>query len=154
SAVMVTLRLPVCSVSWPGPWPRTSADGEYTRSSSNATRYDTPFAYCSSSTRDTAWTTTPVGTGVSEVSPLMITSRESLFDLATHCISQQRGLRATLRQHRFRHGPLTRRPDRQWEVRVVRKARNHMPVHMRHLVAKARQVHLHRFQNTPHRAFD
>ena len=33
-----TSRLPVCSTSWPGPWPCTSADGEYTRISSKGMR--------------------------------------------------------------------------------------------------------------------
>ena len=33
--VMTTSSLPVCSVSWPGPWPTTSALGECTRRYSN-----------------------------------------------------------------------------------------------------------------------
>ena len=42
---MPTSRLPVCSTSWPGPWPWTSADGEYTLYVGGAADQPWP-AYC------------------------------------------------------------------------------------------------------------
>src|SRR5438067_44378 len=49
---MPTSRLPTCSTSWPGPWPFTSAEGEYTRSSSNGMENAAPSSKAISSTFD------------------------------------------------------------------------------------------------------
>ena len=45
-ALMLTSRLPTCSTSWPGPWPRTSAEGENTR------RYSYGSGSCARRKRD------------------------------------------------------------------------------------------------------
>src|ERR1700761_1086997 len=70
-ASIMTSRLPVCSVSWPGPWPCTSADGEYTRISSNGMRNVRPSSNSISSARDCWCTVSATGTrcGVEEVIP-------------------------------------------------------------------------------------
>src|SRR6185436_815881 len=52
--LMPTSRLPTCSVSWPGPCPRTSADGEWTRRNSYGSRNERPSSNAISRTRD-AW---------------------------------------------------------------------------------------------------
>src|SRR5689334_25196065 len=58
---MVTSRLPTCSVSWPGPCPRTSAEGEYTRRNSYGSLNVCPSAKDSSSSRERSWKTMLVG---------------------------------------------------------------------------------------------
>src|ERR671911_344838 len=52
SARISTARLPTCSTSWPGPWPRTSADGEKTRRYSYGSRKLRLSENTISSTRD------------------------------------------------------------------------------------------------------
>ena len=59
--LVFTLLLPVCSTSWPGPWPIPSADGEYTRSSSNGIENLAPSSKAMSSTFDRLWTVSSVG---------------------------------------------------------------------------------------------
>src|SRR4051812_32131660 len=49
---MSTPRLPVCRTSWPGPCPRTSAEGEWTRRNSYGKRKLRPSANAISITRD------------------------------------------------------------------------------------------------------
>ena len=61
TSAIVTSCLPTCSVSWPGPWPRTSADGEYTRRNSYGSLNARPSSNASSSTRDVLCRTMPVG---------------------------------------------------------------------------------------------
>src|SRR5215472_2558165 len=55
-------RLPVCSTSCPGPWPFTSAEGEYTRRYSYGSRKLRPSAKAISSTRDFWCSVIAVGT--------------------------------------------------------------------------------------------
>src|SRR4029079_3311924 len=52
--VIATSFLPTCSTSWPGPWPRTSADGECTRRNSYGSRKWRPSGNTTSGTRE-AW---------------------------------------------------------------------------------------------------
>src|SRR5688572_30634261 len=51
-AAIFTLSLPTGSVPCPGPWPRTSADGEYTRRNSHGRRNRAPSSNATSSMRD------------------------------------------------------------------------------------------------------
>ena len=48
----------------PGPWPRTSAEGEYTRSNSNGSENVAPSSNAISSRRDCLRTVSAVGIGV------------------------------------------------------------------------------------------
>src|SRR5215467_4350075 len=58
---MSTYRLPVCSTSCPGPCPRTSAEGEYTRRNSKGSSKRLPSENTISSTRDFWCSVMPVG---------------------------------------------------------------------------------------------
>src|SRR5437868_754237 len=51
-AAMLTFSLPTGSVPCPGPWPRTSAEGEYTRRNSQGRRKREPSSKATSSTCD------------------------------------------------------------------------------------------------------
>src|SRR3954469_23424635 len=62
SETMSTSRLPVCSTSWPGPWPRTSAEGEYTRRNSNGRRKTRPSEKVTSIARERWCSLISVGT--------------------------------------------------------------------------------------------
>src|SRR5690349_8427214 len=53
TAVTFTSRLPTCSTSCPGPWPRTSAEGENTRRYSQGREKLSPSSNVMSSTRET-----------------------------------------------------------------------------------------------------
>src|SRR5574340_1146928 len=64
---ITTSRLPVCSVSCPGPWPMTSAEGEYTRISSNGMRKVLPSSKLISSTRVDWCRVRSVGWGVADM---------------------------------------------------------------------------------------
>jgi hypothetical protein len=68
-----------------------------------------------------------------------------------HRIVQQRRL-GRARAQRLGHAALARRPHRLRKVRVVREARDHVPVHVRHHVAEAGQVDLVRLHHAAHRA--
>src|SRR5512139_1878617 len=58
---MLTSFLPNCSVSWPGPWPCTSAEGECTRRNSNGRLKREPSSKAISSTLDFWCRTISVG---------------------------------------------------------------------------------------------
>src|SRR5689334_3690595 len=59
---MSTSFLPVCSTSWPGPWPRTSAEGEYTRRNSYESSKRAPSSNVISMPRDLLCSLISVGT--------------------------------------------------------------------------------------------
>src|SRR5215470_14904014 len=63
---MSTSFLPVCSTSCPGPCPRTSAEGEYTRRNSKGSSKRLPSENTISSTRDFWCSVMPVGVGASD----------------------------------------------------------------------------------------
>src|SRR5512147_1624161 len=67
---MSTVFLPVCSTSWPGPWPRTSAEGEYTRRNSNGRRNTLPSENAISMARERWCSLISVGWGASTAVPL------------------------------------------------------------------------------------
>src|SRR5262252_5244448 len=62
---MSTSCLPVCSTSCPGPCPRTSAEGEYTRRNSYGSSKRSPSENAISSTRDFWCSVISVGVGAS-----------------------------------------------------------------------------------------
>src|SRR6185295_8135156 len=123
-----TACLPVCSTSCPGPWPRTSADGEYTRRNSYGRRKVLPSSKAISSTRDFWCSLISVGTA------LMGRKSEGGNDSPCQHVIRHRLAR--------RRGPSRRRPDRIGKVRIVGEARDHVPVHMRHDVSQACKVDL------------
>src|SRR5690348_1188726 len=59
-----TSRLPATSTCCPGPWPWTSADGEYTRRYSAGSTKRSPESNTTSSVRDFLWRVMSVGLGV------------------------------------------------------------------------------------------
>src|SRR5882672_7948707 len=61
---MSTSFLPVCSTSCPGPWPRTSAEGEYTRRYSTGIEKLAPSSNMTSSIPDCWCSVMSVGRGV------------------------------------------------------------------------------------------
>src|ERR1700688_154109 len=68
---MVTSRLPTCRRSCPGPWPRTSADGEKTRKNSKGNRKRRPSLNATSNTREAERTVISVGIGEFGLVPLV-----------------------------------------------------------------------------------
>src|SRR3954471_16831862 len=69
SVTTFTSRLPVWRTSCPGPWPRTSADGENTRRNSYGSENDCPSEKAISSTRDFWCSLISVGDGVALIGP-------------------------------------------------------------------------------------
>src|SRR5262249_13106919 len=67
---MSTSFLPACSTSCPGPWPRTSAEGEYTRRNSYGSSKRLPSANAISSTLDFWCSVISVGVGASDAAML------------------------------------------------------------------------------------
>src|SRR6185436_3211552 len=97
-AEMFTSRLPVCRTSWPGPCPRTSADGEKTRRYSHGSRKWRPSSNVSSSTRDTWCSLISVGRGevrsiIAGMIGILIVSHgafgESLIHSASHVLGKR-----------------------------------------------------------------
>src|SRR5438093_10692852 len=81
---MVPSRLPTCNVSRPGPCPRTSADGEYTRRNSYGRRKLRLSENVSSMTREAWWSLISVGIGVLESRPAMAAVAQNGRRLAYH----------------------------------------------------------------------
>src|SRR3972149_3790814 len=84
---MSTFCFPSCSTSCPGPWPRTSAEGEYTRRNSQGSWKVLPSANEISSTRDFWCSLISVGCGVLASMPAIRFVRRCGLLLHRRCIA-------------------------------------------------------------------
>src|SRR5690606_29033691 len=84
--LMPTSCLPSCSCSWPGPWPRTSADGENTLKYSYGSSNTAPSSKRISSSRDRVRDLMARGCGMSEDVPGEVLVLHQLAEVLIHIV--------------------------------------------------------------------